>query len=173
MTLEALLDGSGLGFVELPVSAAALLLGDLRLRLGFLQVRLEALDLFGGENAGIVRILVVLFVGGGKERGEFGEAEALGFDLGEQFWELALEDFGIGNELGTPAAGGNGFQVGFEVVDVAGECATNLVIGQERLSGELFGNAGEELTAELVDIGPCAVGMGRESFDVAAILIPP
>jgi hypothetical protein len=87
-------------------------------------------------------ILVILFISCGKQRGELGEAEALRFHPAERFRKLALQNFGVGDEFGTPAAGGYRFEIGVEI-DVLSERAADLVIGQQRLPGELFGNIRE------------------------------
>jgi hypothetical protein len=173
VALQALFNGCRFGFVEVPVFGAMLFFRKFRVGVGLLPIRFEALDLIGGEDAGVVRILIVFFVGGGKKRGEFGHTEALSFHFGEQFGELALEDFGVGDELGTPAAGGDGFEVGFEVVDVAGEGSADLVAGEEGLVGEGDGDAGEELAAELVDVRACSVFARGQCFQVGTILFPP
>jgi hypothetical protein len=53
VTLEALLDGGRLGFIERPVTRTAFFFGDPRLRIGFFQVGFETLDLFGGKDADV------------------------------------------------------------------------------------------------------------------------
>jgi hypothetical protein len=151
MPLKALLYRSCLGFVELQSPLLRSFLASLACAFASFKFCPQGFYLFGGEDAGVTGIFILFFVGGGKERGEFGQAQALGFDLGEQVGELALQDFGIGNQFGTPAAGGNGFEVCLEVVNIAGEGAADLVIGEERLRGESFRNA-REVAAHLVNI---------------------
>ena len=98
-----------------------LFLGELGLGLGFLQLGLERLDFVARQDAGVVAVLVVLFIGGGEERGQFGEAQALLLHLGEHLGKLALEDVVVRDQLRPPAAGGDGLEVGLEIVDVARE----------------------------------------------------
>ncbi len=143
---------------------AFLFLCELGLGVGFLQFGLECFDFVARQNAGVVAVFVVFFIGGGKERGQLSEAQTLLLHLGEQFGKLALENVVVGNQLRSPAAGGDGFEVGFEIVHVARERAAYLVIGEQLLTGESFGDAREKLAAELVDVAFCPI-VGREGFD--------
>ena len=55
-----------------------------------------------------------------------------------------MKDVGVEDELGTPAAEGDGFELGFEVLDEAGEGAADLVFGEDwRVVGGRRGEGGD------------------------------
>jgi len=114
--------------------APPLPLGEFGLCPGLLQLGLERLDLLGGEHAGVVAILVILLIGGGKQGRKLGQPQALLLVLGQQFRELALQNVGIMDQLCPPAAGGDRLEVGLQVFHIAGEGAADLVFGQQPLT---------------------------------------
>jgi hypothetical protein len=96
-----------------------LLEGGLPCRVELVQLLLERLDLVAGQHADVVFVLVVLLAGCSEQRRELGEAGALGLHLGEDLGELAREDVCIRNQLRSPTTGGNGLEVGLQLIDVA------------------------------------------------------
>lgn len=81
VAVELLLDGGGLGIKGFEVVAALFLGGEFGLGAEFLELGLEVLHLAAGEDAGVVAVLIVLLIGGGKQGGEFGDTEAFGFEI--------------------------------------------------------------------------------------------
>ena len=73
-------------------------------------------------------------IGPGEEAGrklfEFAKA------IGEEFGELAFEELGIGDQLRTPTAGRDRFEIGLDVVHIAGERAADPQAGSTRAAPE-------------------------------------
>ena len=146
-------------------------LGELGLGVGFLQFRFECFDLLARQNAGVVAVFVVFLIGGGEERGKLSEAQTLLFHLSEQLGKLALQNIVVGNQFRSPAAGGDGFEVGLEIVHVAREGAAYLVVGEKFLALKGFGDARQKLAAQLVNVAFLAV-VGSKCFDQRKIVLP-
>ena len=130
MLEQALLDLGGLSRVAAPVAFVALLLRQLGLGVEFLQLGLESLHLVAGEHAGVVAVLVVLLIRCGEEGGQFGQAQAVLFHLGQHLGELALQDVVVRDEFRPPAGEGDGFELGLEELEVTGQRAADLMVGE-------------------------------------------
>ena len=84
-----------------------------------------------------------------------------------------MEDVVVRDQLRSPPAEGDGFEVRLEELEVAGEGATDLVLGQKMLaSANVLGDAGEQLAAQFIDIALLAV-LRRKGFDEREVLFPP
>src|SRR6185295_17121935 len=88
------------------------------------------------------------------------------------FWKLALKNLVIRNEFRAPPAGGDRFEIGFQIVYVASEGSANLVIGEKVLPGERVGDVRQKPTPQFIDVLSHSV-LWLESFDERAILLPP
>jgi hypothetical protein len=144
--------------------------------LAVLEFGLQRLDLIGGQHAGVLGVLEIFFAGGGEQGLQFGQARMLLFQFGQHLRKLALQDVCVGDQFRAPAAGGDGFEVGGELLVPVGEGAAHLVAGQQMLIGEGALDAVEELAAQGVDVaGFCVLVLriGGKGCDDGQVLLPP
>ena len=128
MTRQTLLDGLGFRFVGTGIARPLLLFRQASLRVEFLQLRLQRFHFLRRKKAGVVAVLVIFLIRRREHGRQLGHPQTLLFHLDQQFGKLAFEQLAVGDQFRPPATGSNRFQVGLQVIHVAGEGAADLVI---------------------------------------------
>ena len=176
MLRQLCLQALGFRLVRCPIAEALVALGQLHLALGFLQLRLQVLHLIKRQNARGLKVFEVFLTSRRKQRLQFGQSRMLLLQLGQHLRELALQDVFIWDQLGAPAAGGDGLEVRREVRVVVGEGAAHLVARQQVLTTEESFDAFQQRRTQGVDIARRAVliaGIRRQCIDHRQVRVPP
>ena len=131
----------------------------------------------GGSTPVLFGVFEVFFTGRGEQRLQFGESRVLPLQLGQHLRELALQDVFVGDQLGAPAAGGDGLEVGRKM----------LVSSWRRRRAPGSASAGrwppktaldafQQRGAQRIDIacrGVLVVGIRRQCIDHRQVRLPP
>jgi type I restriction enzyme R subunit len=124
-------------------------------------LKIYANDLAAGDDAAVFLIFEIFLIGGSEQRLQFLHSRALAGELIDQFRKLALQNGVRRDQLRSPAARRDRFQVRLQSIDIAGHAAANLKFVEQRLVGEGRIDIGYQCPAQRIHIAPPTLRRGK------------